>query len=169
MGNKAVFLDRDGVLNVEKGDYVWKPEDFDIVPGIVDLLHKLKKEGYLLIIITNQAGISKGLYKKEDMLICHDKLQEACANVIDDLYYSPYHPSITESLSRKPDSLMLERAIAKYDVDVHKSWLIGDRGRDVLSGKKLGLKTIQLLSDKEIPMGDHNLESIKEIEAVIFV
>lgn len=167
MKRKAVFLDRDGVLNVEKGDYTFKLDDFELMPYAVEMIKNLKNAGYLLIVITNQAGINKGLYTEREVYTCHDKLQKACGNLIDDLYFSPYHPSYSASLSRKPDSLMLEKAIAKYDIDIEKSWLIGDRGRDVEAGQKVGVKSIQLLSDNEIPRGDFNVETLEEAEKLI--
>ncbi len=144
--NKCIFLDRDGVLNVERGDYTFLPEDFVIVEGVPEAIKALKKAGYLLIVVTNQAGITKGLYTREQMQLCHEILMKKTDFLIDKIYYSPYHPSFSESLSRKPDTLMIEKAIAKFDIDPQKSWLIGDRCRDVDCGQKMGLKTI-LISD----------------------
>src|SRR5687767_9623731 len=109
---KAIFLDRDGVLNAERGDYTYRLEEFEVLPGVPEALKLLKEHGYLLIVVTNQGGIAKGLYTKEEVFACHEKLQQACGHIIDALYYAPSHPSVSESLSRKPDSLMLEKAIA---------------------------------------------------------
>src|SRR5688572_17454743 len=130
-GRPCVFLDRDGVLNAERGDYTYRTEDFEIINGVPEALNLLKENGYLLIVITNQAGIAKGLYTKEQVFACHDKLQHACGNIIDALYFAPLHPTVSESLSRKPDSLMLEKAIAKFNIDPEKSWLVGDKKRDL--------------------------------------
>ena len=146
--NKCIFLDRDGVLNVERGDYTFLPDDFIIVDGVPEAITTLKKAGYLLIVVTNQAGITKGLYSREQMHQCHDILMEKTHFLIDKIYYSPYHPSFSESLSRKPDTLMIEKAIAKYNIDPKTSWFIGDRCRDIECGKKMGLRTI-LISDAE--------------------
>src|SRR4051812_6709768 len=120
----CVFLDRDGVLNAERGEYTFRTEDFEILPGVPEALKLLKESGFLLIVITNQAGIAKGLYTKENVFACHEKLQKACGNLIDALYFAPLHPSVSESLSRKPDSLMLEKAIAKFNIDPENSWLV---------------------------------------------
>lgn len=139
MGNKCVFLDRDGVLNVDAGTYTFELEKFFIVDRTPDALQLLKKNGFKLIVITNQAGIAKGMYSANEVLNCHHKLQEACNHCIDDIYFSPYHPSVTESLSRKPDSILFERAIAKYNVDVGQSWMIGDKERDLIPAKKAGI------------------------------
>ena len=89
--------------------------------------------------ITNQGGINKGIYTKEDVFRCHQKLQDVCGEIIDDIFYSPYHDNFTKSISRKPDSLMIERAIYKWKVDVKNSWMIGDSDRDIECGIKVGL------------------------------
>lgn len=139
---KAVFLDRDGVLNEEIGDYVWEPAKFVVLDGVPESLAHLKQAGYYLIVVTNQAGIAKKLYAEADVLACHEKLQVACGHLIDALYYAPSHPSVSESLSRKPDSLMLEKAIARFSLDPAQCWLIGDRYRDIQAGAKAGVRGI---------------------------
>ena len=141
-GRPCVFLDRDGVLNAERGDYTYRTEDFEILSGVPEALKLLKENGFLQIVITNQAGIAKGLYMKEHVLACHEKLQQACGNAIDAIYYAPMHPSVSESLSRKPDSLMLEKAIAKFNIDPERSWLVGDRKRDLEAAGKVNVKAI---------------------------
>lgn len=143
--NKCIFLDRDGVLNEDRTDYVYRVEDFIIPDGVVEGLRRLKEAGYMLIVVTNQAGIAKGLYTRDDVMRCHNYLQEQCGNLIDDIYYSPHHPDYTtRSLTRKPESLMLEKAIAKYNIDVSKSWMIGDALRDMLAGRRVGVKTVHV-------------------------
>ncbi|MFY0654408.1 MAG: HAD-IIIA family hydrolase [Cyclobacteriaceae bacterium] len=147
--NKCIFLDRDGVINKERGEYTFKVEDFEILPGVLKGIKALKEHGYLIIVITNQAGISKGTYSRRDMQSCHEFfLNEAGPGMVDDIYYCPYHPTITESIARKPDTLMFERAIAKYEIDPGKSWMLGDRERDLIPAKGLSMKTI--LHDKSI-------------------
>jgi D-glycero-D-manno-heptose 1,7-bisphosphate phosphatase len=146
--NKCIFLDRDGVLNVERGDYTYLPEDFAIAAGVPEAVRKIKEAGYLAIVITNQAGISKGLYTREQMQVCHDVLMEKTGHLIDKIYYSPYHPSYSESLSRKPDTVMVEKAIAKYDIDSSQSWLVGDRARDIECGQRMGMKTVLITNNQ---------------------
>ena len=141
---KAVFLDRDGVLNAERGNYTYKVEDFEICTGAPAALKMLKEAGFLLIVITNQGGIAKGIYTKQDMLQCHKKLATETNNLIDAIYYSPDHPSVSASLSRKPDSLMLEKAIAKFGVDPAASFMIGDQPRDLEAAAKVGVKGIKI-------------------------
>jgi D-glycero-D-manno-heptose 1,7-bisphosphate phosphatase len=147
--NKCIFLDRDGVLNVELGDYCFLPEDFVVPDSVPGAVKKIREAGYLAIGITNQAGISKGLYTREQMNVCHDILMKKTDHLIEKIYYSPYHPSVTESLTRKPETLMIEKAIAKFDIDPLQSWLIGDRARDIECGQRMGMKTI-LITNKQL-------------------
>ncbi|MGJ3235070.1 D-glycero-alpha-D-manno-heptose-1,7-bisphosphate 7-phosphatase [Marivirga sp.] len=146
--NKCVFLDRDGVLNTERGEYTFQIKDFEIIDHVKEALELLKEDGYLLIVITNQAGIAKGLYKREDVAKCHEYLQTETGDLIDDIYFCPHHPTTTESLLRKPDSLMIEKAMAKWDIDPDKSFLIGDSFRDLDASENAGVRGI-LVGDKE--------------------
>jgi len=164
---KCVFLDRDGVLNRERGDYTYALDDFEVLPGVPEALRLLKENGYLLIVVTNQGGVAKGLYKKADVLACHQKLQDACDSLIDAHYMAPSHPDYSASLSRKPDSLMLERAIAKYKIDVEESWMVGDSLRDLEAAEKVGVKGI-LVGDKYKP-GTHVWQLANLWEAAQFI
>jgi D-glycero-D-manno-heptose 1,7-bisphosphate phosphatase len=142
---KCIFLDRDGVLNVDRVDYVYRIEDLIIPEGTIEALQLLKEAGYLLIVITNQSGIAKGIYQREDVLKCHRYFQEQCGQLLDDLYYCPHHERFTTaSLTRKPGSLMIEKAMAKYQIDAQHSWMIGDADRDILAGQKAGVRTVHL-------------------------
>src|SRR6267154_6382227 len=142
--NPCVFLDRDGVLNKDNPDYTFRVADFKILPGVVDALVLLKSHKYLLVVVTNQSGIAQGLYTRQQMEECHRYFQQQCGNLIDHFYFSPDHPTVSASLSRKPGTLMFEKAISKFEIDIHKSWMIGDRGRDIIPARKLGIKTIQV-------------------------
>ena len=111
--NKAIFLDRDGVINHDPGDYTRSLEEFKILPTVFETLKKLDDAGYLLVLITNQGGIAKGLYSHDDVNEIHTYLREKCIERgfrLTDVYYSPHHPVFGESLSRKPGSLMIEKA-----------------------------------------------------------
>lgn len=149
--NKCVFLDRDGVLNEDRVDYVYRVEDFIIPDGVPEALRLLKDAGYLLIVITNQAGIAKGLYTRHDVMACYNYLQAQCGHVIDDIYYSPHHPKYdSESLTRKPGSLMLEKAMAKYSITADNSWMIGDALRDMQAGRRVGVRTLRIMHQPEL-------------------
>jgi D-glycero-D-manno-heptose 1,7-bisphosphate phosphatase len=141
---KAVFLDRDGVLNEERGDYTFRIEDFIICEGVREALIRLKNAGFLLIVITNQGGINRGFYTKEDVLLCHQYLQEQTGYLIDDLYYSPYNSHFTNSLSRKPQTLLFEKAIAKYNINPAWSFMVGDSLRDMQAAACLGIKCVKI-------------------------
>ena len=165
---KCVFLDRDGVLNKELGDYLQKIEDLIIPDGVPEGLKMLKEAGFLLIVITNQAGIAKGLYGPELVYAIHKKMQEASGGILDDLYFSPYHPDYSgKSLSRKPDSLLLEKAIAKYSIDTDHSWMIGDRSRDMAAGHKAGLRTVHVVNEDETSAGDYAAANLLEAAKII--
>src|SRR5258708_38103982 len=135
MSEKCVFLDRDGVLNQDFTDYSYRLNRFHILPGVPDALYKLKDAGFILVVVTNQSGIAQQIYTIREMELCHAFLQEAWEHVIDHIYFSPYHPSVTASLARKPGTLMFEKAIAKFNIDVTQSWMVGDRGRDIIPAR----------------------------------
>ena len=126
--NKCVFLDRDGILNEDDPNYTYEVSKFNVLPGVPEALRLLKKDGFLLVVVTNQSGIDRGIYTIEQMKACHDYLQENCGHAIDKFYFSPYHRSVTNSLLTKPDSLMFEKAIAKFKIDTSEAWMVGDRG-----------------------------------------
>ncbi len=153
--NKCVFLDRDGVLNQEIGTYVYQPENLIIPEDVPQAIGRLKKAGYLLVVVTNQAGIAKGLYTRKEVLQCHQIIQQACGGALDALYYCPYHPAYdSESLCRKPGSLMLEKATARFGIDLSASWMIGDRQRDMEAAQRVQVKTVFIrASEEESPPG----------------
>jgi len=149
MSKKCVFLDRDGVLNKDYVDYSYRLSRFHVLDGVPDALYKMREAGFLLVVVTNQSGIAQKIYSLRQMEICHIFLQDACEHVIDHIYFSPYHPSVTASLARKPGSLMFEKAIAKFDIDATSSWMVGDKGRDIIPARALGIKTIQIGNEIE--------------------
>lgn len=144
---KVVFLDRDGVINQERGDYTWRLEDWQFTDEIIPFLKETQKRGYETIVITNQGGIAKGLYTHEDVQRLHGHmiqlLTEEGIEMLD-IYYSPYHDVVSRSLSRKPDSLMFEKAIYLNGVDVKNSFMIGDSDRDIVAANTAGLKAFKV-------------------------
>jgi D-glycero-D-manno-heptose 1,7-bisphosphate phosphatase len=163
---KAIFLDRDGVLNVERGQYTYLIEEFQVLPGIIPVLKHLKESGFLLIVITNQAGIAKGLYTVDQMNQCHQKFQDLGNDLIDHFYFAPDHPDFSNSLSRKPDSLLFEKAMAKYDIDPKVSWMVGDKERDLIPAKKMGIQTV-LLGDQSSRFADHLICKTEQLLDII--
>lgn len=158
---RAVFLDRDGVINHDPGDYTRNLSEFHVLPTVIEALKDLSERGYLLIMITNQGGIAKGLYTHGDVQEIHDHFEEHCRKAgveWTDIYYAPSHPDYGESLMRKPGSMMLERAIARYNIDPTKSFVIGDKQRDLDAGAPLGVKGI--LIEKNSPL----IEAIENVD-----
>jgi len=149
MKSKIVFLDRDGIINKEIGDYVYELEKFEVAEATILALRKLKKAGYKLVVVTNQGGIGRGMYTREAVKMLHEYVQERSGGILDHLYYAPYIDHISKSLMRKPDSLMLERGLAKYQADPKDCWLLGDAGRDLVAAAKVGVKAILVPSLKE--------------------
>ncbi len=151
--NKAVFLDRDGVLNRERGDYTFKMEDFEILPDVAKALKLLQKAGYLLIIISNQSGIGRGLFKIEDTENLHNYLLDTLKkdNIkIEEIYYCVHHPETGSCLCRKPDSLHVEKALARFNIDPLFSFFIGDKERDIIAGERVGVKGILIESNASL-------------------
>ncbi|MEK6783729.1 MAG: HAD family hydrolase [Bacteroidota bacterium] len=165
---KCVFLDRDGVLNKDNPNYSYRIEEFKILPGVPDALLQLKKLGFLLVVVTNQSGIGQGIYTRNQMEECHLYFQKECGSLIDHFYFCPYHPSVTASLSRKPGSLMFEKAIARFNISVQASWMIGDRGRDIIPARFLGIRTIQIGHEMESEnKADYQVNSLTEAVLLI--
>ncbi len=140
---KAVFLDRDGVLNKELGRYTKHKSEFIVLDHAKKACRELKELGYKLIVITNQGGIAKGEYSKEDLRDTHALLKNEIPE-IDAIFHCPHHDLIGKCLCRKPQSLMLEKAIYLHDVDVEKSFMIGDSLRDVEAANGVGVKGIKI-------------------------
>lgn len=152
--NKAIFLDRDGVINRERG-FTYRLEDFEILPGLIDVLKEFRKRGYLIIVISNQSGIAKGLYKQSDVEILHDHLTKTLKKenlVFDEIYYCVHHPDVSKCICRKPDSLFVEKAIARFNIDPRLSFFIGDKDRDIEAAHKAGVKG--LLIEANSPLSD---------------
>lgn len=153
MMNKAVFLDRDGVINQEISDYVYRVEDFKFNVGLFAALRLLQEYDYKLIVVTNQGGVAKGRYTHDEVNKVHSFMLNRLTKEgiqIDDVYFCPHHHTITPCLCRKPNSMMLEKALAKHQIDASKSFLIGDNERDVLAGEKAGVKGILIESNTNI-------------------
>ncbi len=155
--NKAVFLDRDGVINHDYG-YVHTLQDFHLIDGVVEGLKLLKQNGFTLIIVTNQAGVAYGYYTEYDIKILHDHLQTVLGYYgvsIDGIYYCPHHikakiPKYRKyCFCRKPNPGMLFKAEKDFDIDLSKSFMVGDRESDIEMALRVGVKPI-FVGSKEV-------------------
>ena len=134
----AAFLDRDGVINKEKG-HLYKIDDFEWIEGAKESIKYLNDNDYYVFVVTNQSGIAKGYYNEKDVISLHNYINNELKSInahIDEFFISPYHPDNTKDYSnlshlRKPDTGMLESAATKWPIDKLKSFLIGDKDTDI--------------------------------------
>ena len=137
------MLDRDGTL-VEEVGYLRRPEQVRLLPGAARALRDLQAAGYALVVITNQSGLARGYFSEADLAEVHralaDQLQEHEV-VLDAIYYCPHHPD-DGCLCRKPATALLERACLELNLDLGRSFVVGDRLSDVFGGMQLGCRAI---------------------------
>ena len=146
---KAIFLDRDGTINVEK-DYIYKSEDLVFEEGSIEALKTFKNLGYILIVVSNQSGIARGYFTEADLNIFNNNMNEILKKngvEITEFYCCPHHPDGIGKYKkvcecRKPNNKMIEDAIKKYNIDREKSYMIGDKISDIGAGLKSNLKTV---------------------------
>ncbi len=154
---KAIFIDRDGVINKDPGgwtkySYVTKWEEFFFIDGSVEALKKLKCAGYKVFVISNQGGISKGYFSQKDLDALNIKILEAVekgGGRIDGLFYCPHHDK-DNCECRKPKTGLIEQAARTMRIDFVNTYLVGDSVGDVDAGKRMGMKTILVLSGKTL-------------------
>lgn len=147
--NKALFLDRDGVVNKEK-NYLYKIEDFEFIDGVFETCRYFQKQGYLIIIITNQAGIARGKYTEKDFEILTKwmiKEFEKENIKISKVYHCPHHPDFSGDCEcRKPNIGMLMEAQKEFDIDLKNSILVGDKNSDIEAGINTGIHQNYLIT-----------------------
>jgi D-glycero-D-manno-heptose 1,7-bisphosphate phosphatase len=145
--NKAIFIDRDGVINTDKG-HVYKSEDFEFIEEIFEICRNYINKGFIVLVITNQAGIAKGIFTESDFLKLTDWMVEQFRNngvKISKVYYCPHHPDITGPCEcRKPNPGMILQAIVEFDLDISRSVLIGDKDTDLEAGRRAGIPEANL-------------------------
>ncbi|SHI16324.1 D-glycero-beta-D-manno-heptose 1,7-bisphosphate 7-phosphatase [Ferrimonas marina] len=145
---KTVFLDRDGVINIDHG-YVHTPEQFEFVPGVLEACHRLVEAGFQLIVVTNQSGIARGYYDEAQFAKLTEWMQAQFAQAgapLTAVYYCPHHPEkgiapyVTACDCRKPEPGMLLRGKAEHQADMAQSYMVGDKADDMTAGKSAGVK-----------------------------
>ena len=168
---KAIFLDRDGTINVEK-DYIYKSEDLVFEEGSIEALKTFKNLGYILIVVSNQSGIARGYFTEEDLNIFNNNMNEILKKngvEITEFYCCPHHPDgIGEYKKvcecRKPNNKMIEDAIKKYSINREKSYMIGDKTSDIGAGLKSNLKTVLVKTG----YGLKDMEKVDKNETLIY-
>ena len=141
--SKVIFLDRDGTINVDKG-FVYKPEDIEFIDGVPEAIRKMNELDYKVIVISNQSGIARGFFTSNDVNKLHKyidtELRKHGAR-IDAYYFCPHHPDYgSECSCRKPKIGLVEQAINDFNIDITKSWMIGDKASDVECARNAGLR-----------------------------
>lgn len=149
---KAVFLDRDGVINTERG-FTFRLRDFQMLPDLIPGLQEFQKRGYMLIVVSNQSGVAKGLYKQEDIELLHKHMCEVLGNKgvhFHEIYYCIHHPDVTNCICRKPDSVFVEKALSRFNIDPAASYFIGDKLRDVEAAVKAGVNPVLIEANSSL-------------------
>ena len=173
MQKKAVFLDRDGVINKEK-NYLYQKKDFEFIDGVFEACRYFQKIGYQLIVVTNQSGIARSYYQKEDFYKLTKWMLKQFENQgikILDVFFCPHGPDSTCNC-RKPKPGMLLEAREKHKIDMKNSWMIGDKEADVGAANAAGIKnTILVKTGHDIDETNSNakfiLKSIKNTLDII--
>ena len=175
MSRKAIFFDRDGVVNFRiVKEYIKSPNDFKFLNDFIKFFKKIKEQGYLAILITNQQGIGKGLMSKNELESVHNYMQTELIKQtgynFDDIFYSA-ELAETNSYRRKPNPGMIIEAKEKLKIDMGNSWMIGDRNSDVTAGKRAGLRTILLkpVKNGDYPDADFVFRNLDEVFEILFL
>ena len=170
----ALFLDRDGVINYDHG-YVHQIEKFQFIDGIFELVSAANKAGYLVVVVTNQAGIGRGYYTEDDFRTVTEWMLAQFAQhaaTINAVYFSPFHPDYgvgdyrRESECRKPSPGMILKAAKENRIDLINSIIIGDKISDLLAGQRANVGTLLYISDDILPLG---IKISKLKEAISFL
>jgi len=163
---RAVFLDRDGTINVEVG-YLSDPDDLELIPGAARAIARLNDAGFLVLVVTNQSGVARGYFTEEDVHAVNRRMTEVLESHgarIDGIYYCPHHPEFggetyrKDCECRKPNTAMVKQAMDDFDIDISRSYIVGDHLGDVLLGVNAGARPIHVLTGH----GDHEREKLKD-------
>jgi D-glycero-D-manno-heptose 1,7-bisphosphate phosphatase len=138
--SKAVFIDRDGTL-IEEVNFLHRVEDLRYFPFTDEAVRLLKERGFLVVLVTNQSGISRGIYTVDDMHAVHERIQADLTEKLDAIYFCPHLPD-GDCRCRKPRLGMIEAACTDFPIDLESSWVIGDKKLDVELGFNAGVRPI---------------------------
>ena len=166
---KALFLDRDGVVNVEK-DYLYKVEDFEFIDGIFDLITYYQQLDYKIFVVTNQSGIARNYYSENDFNnLTQWMISEFLKHniKIEKVYFCPHHPDISGECScRKPKPGMIIEAANSYDIDLEHSIMIGDKERDIEAGLNAGIKETYLFDESKTATNSKATKIVSKLEEI---
>ncbi len=149
----AVFLDRDGTINVEK-DYLYRVDEFEFTPGAVEAIRLLNQAGYLVVVVTNQSGVARGYYSEADVKTLHSHIDQVLMSQgarVDAWYYCPHHehgnPPYNQLCEcRKPLPGMLRQAASDHAIDLTRSWMVGDKPADIEAGLAAGCRPVLVMT-----------------------
>lgn len=144
MKRPAIFLDRDGTL-IEEVNFLSRVEDLRVFSFTLSALQNLKRAGYLLIVVTNQSGIGRGIYDADAMHAIHSAMQSQLGDIIDAFYFCPHLPC-DGCQCRKPGLGMIEAACRDFAIDIRRSWMVGDKKIDVELGENANISSILVLT-----------------------
>ncbi|QHG92162.1 D-glycero-beta-D-manno-heptose 1,7-bisphosphate 7-phosphatase [Sulfurimonas sp. CVO] len=169
---KALFLDRDGIINVEL-NYLYKIEDFKFIDGIFELCRHYQSLGYLIIVVTNQSGIVRGYYSEADF----EKLTSWMINEfakdgikITKVYHCPHHPELSGACScRKPEPGMILEAKKEFDIDLENSILVGDKERDIEAAIAAGIKKSYLFDETGLHKTSKATKTVSKLKDIYYV
>ena len=143
---KTVFVDRDGVINQERSDYVKSISELEIYPNVAENIKLLKDAGFLVIVITNQSAVNRGIISHEMINQIHNSIQDHLkkyGTFLDGFYYCPHTPN-ENCNCRKPKPGLLQKAILELNIDLNSSWMIGDSDSDIEAANSIGCKAIKI-------------------------
>lgn len=181
ISTKAVFLDRDGVINVDTG-YVSHSDDFVFIDGVIDACKAIKDKGYQIVIITNQSGIARGYFSEDEFMTLTEWMDWSLADKgvdIDGIYFCPHHPEhgigdFKQACDcRKPQPGMIKSAQSHLDIDLSQSYLVGDKLSDLQAGKNAGVATnILVRTGKDVTeeakdAADHVVDTLADVIALL--
>jgi D,D-heptose 1,7-bisphosphate phosphatase len=158
---RAVFLDRDGTINVDSG-YLSNPDSIEIIPGVIEGLKLLKQGGFKLIVVSNQSGVGRGYFDLETMHAVDHRVKKLTGFLIDASYYCPHHPD-ENCGCRKPKTGLIEKAINDCRIDKDKSYAMGDKYTDLAAGRRASFKTVM------VPKNGETLNEIPDESLVDYV
>lgn len=153
--NRAVFLDRDGVMIQEPPHYIYRQDQLKLIPGTEEAIRSLNHNKFKVVVVSNQAGVAKGYYLEKEVILFNQLMKEELelySAYVDSIYFCPHHPDArvkkyrTDCDCRKPKPGMLKKAEKEHNIDLKKSFLIGDKNSDILAGKSVGCKTCIVLT-----------------------